>query len=128
METTEVVELLEQLLSILHDCPDVGPEMEADVWAHLGVAMQSMDQMEAALEAYNKAVLLNPRLHACYANLAVLHSYLESHTLAKQLMDTALAVEPENAAYLEISVVGGARGAQKIITLLKIRFWPPAKN
>merc|ERR1712113_735802 len=44
--------------------------VEAEVWAHLGVTMQSLDDIEAAIDSYQHAVALDPHLHVCLANLA----------------------------------------------------------
>lgn len=75
---------------------------QADVWAHLGVSMQSLDRMHEALASYGRAVALNPLLHACFANLATLHLYLRNTETARRHISKALGVKPEEAAYLEI--------------------------
>lgn len=104
----EAIPLFDQVLHLLRergasasdrDCIHIA---QADVWAHRGVAMQSLDRMQEALTSYSRAVSLNPRLHACFANLAALHSYLKDHRTAKQHIDSALSIEPQNDAYLQI--------------------------
>ncbi|CAK9002527.1 Hypothetical protein SCF082_LOCUS7384 [Durusdinium trenchii] len=57
--------------------------VEAEVWAHLGVAMQSLDDIAAAIESYCQAVRLDPSLHVCFANLATLYMYLEDFQKAE---------------------------------------------
>merc|ERR1712039_830116 len=76
--------------------------IEAEVWAHLGVAMQSLDDIRAAIDSYHHAVELDPSLHVCFANLATLYIYLEETEPARENIARALELEPNNAAYLEI--------------------------
>lgn len=104
----EAIPLFEEVLSVLREH---GQEVldrralvvaQADVWAHLGVSMQSLDRMHEALASYGRAVALNPLLHACFANLATLHLYLRNTETARRHIGKALSVKPEEAAYLEI--------------------------
>ncbi|CAE7511548.1 unnamed protein product [Symbiodinium sp. CCMP2592] len=76
--------------------------VEAEVWAHLGVAMQSLDDIAAAIESYCQAVRLDPSLHVCFANLATLYMYLEDGQKAQEHISKALLLDPSNEAYLEI--------------------------
>ncbi|CAE7357864.1 unnamed protein product [Symbiodinium natans] len=76
--------------------------VEAEVWAHLGVAMQSLDDIAAAIESYCQAVRLDPSLHVCFANLATLYMYLEDSQKAQEHISKALLLDPSNEAYLEI--------------------------
>ncbi|CAE7941737.1 unnamed protein product, partial [Symbiodinium necroappetens] len=74
--------------------------VEAEVWAHLGVAMQSLDDIAAAIESYCQAVRLDPSLHVCFANLATLYMYLEDSQKAQEHISKALLLDPSNEAYL----------------------------
>lgn len=76
--------------------------VEAEVWAHLGVAMQSLDDIAAAIESYCQAVRLDPSLHVCFANLATLYMYLEDFQKAEEHISKALLLEPSNQAYSDI--------------------------
>lgn len=87
---------------------------QADVWAHIGVSMQSLDRMHEALASYGRAVALNPLLHACFANLATLHLYLHNTETARRHIGKALAVKPGEAAYLEIQKEVDAQGSQTL--------------
>merc|ERR1719373_386878 len=83
---------------------------QAEIWAHLGVAHQSLGRMHEALASYGRAVALNPTLHACFANLAALHSYLGNVGVARRHIDKALSVNPGNEAYLQIREQLGSEG------------------
>jgi len=104
----EAIPLFEEVLQVLRERgQDVLDRRalvvaQADVWAHLGVSMQSLDRMHEALASYGRAVALNPLLHACFANLATLHLYLRNNETARRHIGKALAVKPDEAAYLEI--------------------------
>merc|ERR1712129_181115 len=74
--------------------------MQAELWAHLGVAHQSLGRMHEALASYGRAAALNPSLHACFANLAVLHRYLGNLELARRHIDSALVGSPDDDSYL----------------------------
>merc|ERR1712070_733957 len=76
--------------------------VEAEVWACLGVAVQSMNDVEAAIESYNNAVRLDPSLHVCFANLATLYVYFQDVDLAHANIEKALVLQPGNEAYSEI--------------------------
>jgi hypothetical protein len=76
--------------------------VEAEVWACLGVAVQSLNDVESAIESYNNAVKLDPSLHVCFANLATLYSYFNDTDHAHDNIAKALALQPENEAYCEI--------------------------
>merc|ERR1712139_197439 len=104
----EAIPLFEEVLTVLREH---GQEVldrralvvaQADVWAHIGASMQSLDRMHEALASYGRAVALNPLLHACFANLATLHLYLRNTETARRHIGKALAVKPEEAAYLDI--------------------------
>ena len=75
---------------------------QADVWAHLGVALQSQDRLHEALASYGRAVALNPGMHACFANLAALHNYLANTDMARKYIDKALALRPDSEPYRKI--------------------------
>lgn len=92
--------------------------VEAEVWAHLGVTMQSLDDIEAAIDSYRHAVALDPQLHVCFANLATLHMYLGDIPQAQADIARALAGAPSNQAYLEIQeqlceAAGSQRSVQR---------------
>mmetsp|Transcript_149620 Transcript_149620/g.480249 ORF Transcript_149620/g.480249 Transcript_149620/m.480249 type:complete len:2388 (+) Transcript_149620:525-7688(+) len=74
----------------------------AEVWAHLGVAMQSLDRVPEAIESYRRAVRLDPTLHVCFANLATLHAYLQERERAQAYIEQALALDASNSTYSQI--------------------------
>ena len=76
--------------------------VSAEVWAHLGVAMQSLDRVPEAIDSYKRAVGLDPSLHVCLANLATLHAYLSDRERALEYIDRALKLDPESATYGQI--------------------------
>lgn len=100
----EAAELFRCVLAALRTSPDreAMRSVEAEVWAHLGVAMQSLDDIAAAIESYCQAVRMDPSLHVCFANLATLYMYLEDFQKAEEHISKALELEPQNDAYLEI--------------------------
>lgn len=99
----EAAALFRRVLAALQGNPDRKLRaVEAEVWAHLGVTMQSLDDIEAAIESYDHAVQLDPSLHVCFANLATLYVYLEDSTHAHENIARALNLEPTNQAYLDI--------------------------
>mmetsp|Transcript_22878 Transcript_22878/g.51748 ORF Transcript_22878/g.51748 Transcript_22878/m.51748 type:complete len:1206 (-) Transcript_22878:157-3774(-) len=75
---------------------------ESEVWAQLGVNMQSMDRADDALAAFRQAVNLNPRLHPCHANLAMILNYQRKNAEAADHIMEALRYEPQNPEYLSL--------------------------
>lgn len=101
----EAVPIFEQVLRLLQECGSTLPAMSvvaADVWAHLGVAMQSLDRVPEAMESYRRAVALDPTLHVCFANLASLYAYTRDRERALENIERALALDPANPAYAGI--------------------------
>eukprot|EP00397_Hematodinium_sp_SG-2012_P000232 GEMP01000232.1.p1 GENE.GEMP01000232.1~~GEMP01000232.1.p1 ORF type:complete len:2221 (+),score=763.52 GEMP01000232.1:99-6761(+) len=80
----------------------------AEVWAHKGVALQSLDRVELAIEAYSAAIDLDPKMHVCLANLATLAAYLRRGEMARQMIADALSLDPGNETYMEIQRALGA--------------------
>merc|ERR1719310_66800 len=105
---SEAVPLFEKVLAMLQesDTDDAGAPgklvVMAEVWAHLGVAMQSLDRVPEAINSYQKAVALDSSLHVCYTNLATLHAYMQDRTKALENIEKALALDPKNPTYLHI--------------------------
>jgi len=83
---------------------------QADVWAHLGVANQSLGRMHEALASYGRAVALNPELHAGFANLAALHLHLGNAAMGRHHIARALEIRPGEQAYLELQESTFAQG------------------
>lgn len=100
----EAAELFRCVLAALRTSPERHAlrAVEAEVWAHLGVAMQSLDDIDAAIESYGHAVRLDPSLHVCFANLATLYVYLAESKKAQDCISKALLLDPRNEAYLDI--------------------------
>jgi len=96
-----VLQMLEATNNSSEEAP-VPHVVTAEVWAHLGVAMQSLDRVPEAIDCYKRAVVLDPSLHVCFANLATLHAYLHEHERALAYIEKALALDPPNATYLQI--------------------------
>ncbi|CAJ1384833.1 unnamed protein product [Effrenium voratum] len=96
----EAVPLFRRTLEILQEAgTSAGTAAAAEVWAHLGVAMQSLDRVPEAIDSYQRAVSLDASLHVCFANLATLHAYLHERDKALEYIAKALEVEPENPTY-----------------------------
>lgn len=76
--------------------------LEAEIQAYLGVAFQSVGQVQDAVDAYTSAVEIDPALHVCHGNLASLHSYLRNERLARKHLTAALERDPANPAYLKL--------------------------
>lgn len=100
----EAVPLLEHCLELLLECDEsvVPPGAVAEVWAHLGIAHQSLDQVQKAVDCYSEAVELDSSLHVCFANLASLHAYLRRRDEACRCIHRALALDADNPTYLQI--------------------------
>lgn len=100
---SEAVPLFRRTLEILQDASgSVGAAAAAEVWAHLGVAMQSLDRVPEAIDSYRRAVAMDAGLHVCFANLATLHAYLHEKDQALEYIAKALEVEPGNPTYLAL--------------------------
>ena len=74
----------------------------AEICAHMGVSLQSLNRVEDAILAYKKAVLGDAKLHVCFANLASLHLYRNEIEDAQMCASKALSLEPENVLYKNI--------------------------
>eukprot|EP00931_Biecheleriopsis_adriatica_P048962 TRINITY_DN28309_c0_g1_i1.p1 TRINITY_DN28309_c0_g1~~TRINITY_DN28309_c0_g1_i1.p1 ORF type:complete len:2149 (-),score=712.35 TRINITY_DN28309_c0_g1_i1:139-6585(-) len=88
----------------------------AEVWAHLGVAMQSLDRVPDAISSYRQAVALDPSLHVCFANLATLHAYLNENEHAVEYISKAIELDPQNPTYAQLRsqfAVGEDKAAKK---------------
>lgn len=99
---SEAVPLFQRVLQMLSEGGNqeaVPAAVTAEVWAHLGVAMQSLDRVAEAIDCYKRAVLLDPSLHVCFANLATLHAYLHENERALGYISKALALDPPNPTY-----------------------------
>jgi len=93
----EAVPLFKKVLQILDETSRDKPVpavVTAEVWAHLGVAMQSIDQVPDAIHSYEMAVSLDPSLHVCFANLATLHAFLNEKDRAIQYIDRDWRLTP----------------------------------
>eukprot|EP00929_Paragymnodinium_shiwhaense_P015420 TRINITY_DN12350_c0_g2_i2.p1 TRINITY_DN12350_c0_g2~~TRINITY_DN12350_c0_g2_i2.p1 ORF type:complete len:1985 (+),score=659.24 TRINITY_DN12350_c0_g2_i2:230-6184(+) len=104
-EYAEAVPLFRVVLKTLEEPSSkdsVPAALKAEVWAHLGVAMQSLDRVPEAIDAYKRAVQLEPSLHVCFANLAALHAYLHDFDQAEGYVQQALTLEPGNPTYEQI--------------------------
>eukprot|EP00435_Cladocopium_sp_Y103_P056213 s187_g18.t3 len=100
---SEAVPLFRRTLEILQDASgSVCAAAAAEVWAHLGVAMQSLDRVPEAIDSYRRAVAMDAGLHVCFANLATLHAYLHEKEQALEYIAKALEVEPANPTYLAL--------------------------
>eukprot|EP00439_Symbiodinium_sp_Y106_P013736 s5176_g1.t5 len=104
---SEAVPLFRRTLEVLQESglglPGTsGAVIKAEVWAHLGVAMQSLDQVPEAIESYKRAVSLDPALHVCFANLATLHAYLNDSKKALEYIGNAIELDPENRTYTQL--------------------------
>ncbi|CAL1172450.1 unnamed protein product [Cladocopium goreaui] len=100
---SEAVPLFRRTLEILQDASGSGScAAAAEVWAHLGVAMQSLDRVPEAIDSYRRAVAMDAGLHVCFANLATLHAYLHEKEQALKYIAKALEVEPTNPTYLAL--------------------------
>jgi len=100
---TEAVPEFKEVLRILDKHPGSAPQVVvAEVWAHLGVAMQSLDRVPEAVDSYKTAVTCDPTLHVCFANLATLHAYLQENERALDYIGKAVALDPQNSTYLQI--------------------------
>ncbi|CAE7648194.1 unnamed protein product [Symbiodinium sp. KB8] len=104
---SEAVPLFRRTLEVLQESglglPGTsGAVITAEVWAHLGVAMQSLDQVPEAIESYKRAVSLDPALHVCFANLATLHAYLNDSKKALEYIGNAIELDPENRTYTQL--------------------------
>jgi len=67
----EAVPLFQRVLQVLTKTKELEapPEVIAEVWAHLGVSMQSLQRVPEAIDSYRQALLLDPSLHICRTNL-----------------------------------------------------------
>merc|ERR1712008_306119 len=91
----EAVPLFRRILRALEDegqQEGISRSAVAEVWAHLGVAMQSLDRVAEAVESYQKAASLDPSLHAC----------LQERDRAVEYIERALALDSTNPTYAQI--------------------------
>lgn len=97
----EAVPLFSRTLELLEESGS-SPAVAGEVWAHLGVAMQSLDHVPKAIESYRRAVQLDPSLHVCFANLATLHAYLGERERALEYLVRAVELDPKNPTYAQL--------------------------
>jgi len=104
----EAVPLFQRTLEILEEAGissqagSPAAAVAAEVWAHLGVAMQSLDRVPDAIESYKRAVALDTSLHVCLANLATLHAYLNDRDRAMEYIARAVELDPRNPTYAQL--------------------------
>lgn len=99
----EAAVLFRRILAALQRNPEPRlKSVEAEVWAHMGVTMQSLDDIESAISSYRNAVSLDPSLHVCWANLATLHLYMRDYEEAVHNITQALALCPDWQDYNDI--------------------------
>lgn len=100
----EAVPLFQQVLQAIdHDQELNAPAaFVAEVWAHMGVAVQSLDRVPEAIKCYKKALTNDATLHVCFANLATLHGYLRDVPSAVEYIRQALVLDPQNETYIQI--------------------------
>ena len=73
--------------------------LESDIYGQLGVAFQSLGQINQAIDAYATAVLVDPEAHACHANLAVLLNHVSKPGEAEKHARIAADLAPESNEY-----------------------------
>jgi len=74
----------------------------SEIFAHLGVVMQSLDRVDDAIKYYHQAVGLDKQLHVCYANLASLYVYVGDGKKGRECIEEALTLDPGNETYIAI--------------------------
>lgn len=142
-EPKEAVKTLVQALAIDHDYLDAQKELgklyldqkmwgkasavykylaekseDAVDYSHLGLALYNAEEFEEAAEAYQKAVLLDPKRPQRYVSLGQTYKDLEKWPLALIAFNKALALDKDNVDYLllaadafvELEDFDGARG------------------
>lgn len=98
----EAIAVFQHVVHVLAEAPEVPATVTAEVWAHMGVAKQSLDRVGEAIDCYFRAVSLDPTLHVCFANLATLHAYLHERDKALEYAKKALELDQHNVTYLQI--------------------------
>ena len=79
---------------------DADPEF-APAWASLAIALQVMDEDEAAIEAANRALALDPEnVHALTA-LASVHRVRHNWLEAESIFRRAMAIDPDSSELIE---------------------------
>lgn len=72
----------------------------ADIWDHLGNALDAAEYLPEARQAYEQAIALNPVWHVSWNNAADALLYKEQYGLAHQYAFLALALAPDNQSCL----------------------------
>ena len=88
-----------ELIKLIQMGDDYGrsPKL-CDIYAQLGVTEQLLGEAEKAIDAFKIAVSINPDLHACQGNLALLYHHM-GYPGAKQFVEKALELCPKNEDY-----------------------------
>lgn len=101
---------VENAIEWLEIAVKIDPDM-ANAWVNLGVALRRHDQLDAAEEAYRKALALDPGVYSAYQNLA---SLLRMRNRVQEAMayEETLAKRPYRNPYTylslgDISLLGG---------------------
>jgi tetratricopeptide (TPR) repeat protein len=79
-----------------------GDEFVADVQATLGVACHSQGKLDEAEIAYRQALRIDPKAHACWANLASLLGVLGQAKEAVEALNRAKDIAGNDADYDQI--------------------------
>jgi tetratricopeptide (TPR) repeat protein len=69
--------------------------LSPELWFSLGVAWDSLSEPAQAVEAYSKALSLNPEYHEALVNRGVVHSRLKSISAAIDDCDRAINLAPD---------------------------------
>ena len=69
---------------------------------NLGLAFQKAEQNEGAIEAFERAIALNPQYSKAYLSKALSHQRVGNIPAARKTLQRLLEVEPDNGTALRL--------------------------
>jgi len=96
----------DQAIKIYQDLIKINADVTEDVYFGLGYAFTKKDRFEEAIDAYSKAIKIDPGKAGCYNNRGVAYNALKERDKALADFNTAIQLDPKYAlSYFNRGVV-----------------------
>lgn len=94
-DTTQRIQVMEQALECFKQAGKLSNNQDATIYNNMGLAYEVLDKIEAALNAYYRAIQINPHYYQALNNLALLYDkYLGEVEMSRSIYERCLAINP----------------------------------